>query len=272
VHITDSHVRRKRKGNEGYARCIESINALKPKPAFALMGGDMVFDGNYTPKEEYLDQLEIVRTISNQLDMPYYACFGNHDKFGLSSRRKTTPDDPDIGPKLFMDAMGMKAPYYSFDFEGWHFVVLDSMFQVATEKGPSYEVKLGEEQLRWLARDLGRASGRPSVAVTHVAAFCNIGTINGDADMKAMSPGMVLRDTKDLRLILERHGCKALLQGHSHMIEEFAFDGVHYLTSAAASAAWWGATGLDSSLDTRFSVATAPICAGAQNLCLGTST
>src|SRR5438477_7782 len=50
VHLTDQHVTNRRKGDEGYRRCIASINALGPVPDFVLMGGDMVFDGIYTPK------------------------------------------------------------------------------------------------------------------------------------------------------------------------------------------------------------------------------
>ena len=50
---------------------------------------------------------------------------------------------------------------------------------------------------------------------------------------------MVVADRRELRTILERHKVKALLQGHSHQIEEYRFNDVWYLTSAAASGAWW---------------------------------
>jgi len=75
--------------------------------------------------------------------------------------------------------------------------------------------------------------------MTHIAAFCNLGQINGDAEIKAMNY-MVVQDNKELRLILERHKVIALLQGHSHMTEDYCFNGVWYLTSPAVSAAWWG--------------------------------
>jgi hypothetical protein len=54
-----------------------------------------------------------------------------------------------------------------------------------------------------------------------------------------MDGHMVLWDTKELRTVLERHKVKALLQGHSHTIEEYRFNDVWYLTSAAASGSWW---------------------------------
>ena len=42
-----------------------------------------------------------------------------------------------------------------------------------------------------------------------------------------------------VKAVLERHGATAVLQGHSHRIEEYRFRGVWYLTSAAVSGAWW---------------------------------
>lgn len=242
VHLTDMHVRKKRRGDDGYRACIGAVQALPERPDFALMGGDMAFDGLYTEKDEFSNQLDLYREISDTMGIPYYNALGNHDILGWSARRKVPVNDPDIGKKMAMDRLGMAKSYYSFDHKGWHFAILDSLFPIEKDTGPEYEARLGDEQLDWLAKDLGAAAaaGKHIVCMTHIAAFCNIGTINGDPDAKAMSPGMVLRDSKDLRLILERHGAKALLQGHSHMTEDFTYNGVNYLTSPAVSAAWWG--------------------------------
>lgn len=103
VHLTDSHVRRARKGNEGYIRCVEHVKSLSPRPDFALMGGDGPFDGLYTPKDEFIDQINLYRDISNDLGMPWYHCMGNHDVLGWSARRKVVTDDPDIGKTLIID-------------------------------------------------------------------------------------------------------------------------------------------------------------------------
>lgn len=239
VHLADMHVRRKRRGHLGYAACVDAVNALAPRPVLALMGGDLVFDGLYTEKAEYEDQIALYLEATERLAMPTYPCIGNHDVLGWSSRRKVGLDDPDLGKALFMRRIGMAAPYYSFDAHGWHFVVLDCIHPTSTEAGPSYVPRLGEAQLDWLRHDLGAAALRPTVVMTHVAAFCNIGQINADPDLKAMNH-MVLQDTQALRHILERHGVKAVLQGHSHMTEDFCYNGVWYLTSPAVSAAWWG--------------------------------
>jgi len=239
LHLTDMHVRRKRKGHEGYAKCIAAVNAMDPAPDLVLMGGDQAFDGMYTEKAEYLDQLDLFKSISDRLQMPYYHCLGNHDTFGLSSRRKTTVDDPDIGKGLFKEKMGLDNTYYSFNHKGWHFVVMDSMEQVETEHGPSQTHRFGEEHLEWLRKDLGSHYGMPTVIVTHVAAFCHIGQYNASPDLLAMNH-MVVSDTLAFRHIIERHNVKAVLQGHSHIPEDFMFNGIWYITSQSVSAAWWG--------------------------------
>ena len=239
VHLTDMHVTPKRWGDKGYRRCLESVRDLKPRPAFLLIGGDMAFDGLYTPKADFEEQIRLYREITAGIGIPAYPCMGNHDVLGWSSRRKVETSDPGLGKKLIMERLEWEKSYYSFDFGGWHFVVLDSIFPITADHGPTYEPRIGDEQLEWLAYDLGASAGKPTVAVTHIAAFCNQGQLSGDPKRKAMDGHMVLWDTHRLREVLERHGVKALLQGHRHVIEEYRYNDVWYLTSAAVSGAWW---------------------------------
>ena len=239
AHVTDQHVTSRRKGHLGYQKCVESINALSPTPDFVLMGGDMVFDGLYTDIDVYEESIELYKDISDRLKMPYYHCIGNHDVLGLSSRRKVAPDHPEIGCAYIMKRLGMERDYYSFNHKGWHFVVLNSIFEKEGTSGPAYEARIGERQMDWLRFDLGKHKDKPTIAVSHFAAFSHKGQIIQDFDMKAMS-GIILQDNKQLREVLERHSVRALLQGHTHVSENFQYNNVWYLTTQSASAAWWG--------------------------------
>ena len=204
------------------------------------MGGDMVFDGSYTAKDDYQNQIRLFKEITRELKYPWHPCLGNHDILGWSPREKVAPSDPGYGKKMIMDALDWKEPYYSFDHKGWHFAVLDSAYPAKRDGRIVQEPRLGAEQLEWLGYDLGAAGDRPKIAVVHVAAFCNVGQISGDPKHLAMDGSMVIWDTKELRKVLERHNVKLVLQGHSHRVEDTFWNGVSYVTSPAASGAWWG--------------------------------
>ena len=239
IHMTDMHVTPRRQGDEGYRKCIETVKAMKHGPDFAMMGGDLAFDGLYTDKDKFVEQVRIYKEVSDDLGIPYYNCMGNHDVLGWSSRRKVEPTDPDFGKKYIMDALEWEKPYYSFDHKGWHFAVLDCIHPVQTNEGPSYEARIGDEQLEWLAYDLGSAGDRPKVVMTHIAAFCNIAQQQGNPDAPGMPAWAVVRDTLKLQKVLERHNVKALLQGHTHRPEAYCWHDVWYLTSPAVSGSWW---------------------------------
>ncbi len=241
AHLTDMHVQRKRAGHLGYRACVDAVNGLDPRPDFVLMGGDMAFDGLYTDKQVFLDSIDLFVTESDRLAMPWYGCLGNHDILGWSSRRKVPVDDPDLGKGLMLKAARMPHSWYSFDRNGWHFVVLDTLHPVQVESGPSYKPGIGAEQLEWLRYDLGAAAGKPTVVLMHIAAFCHSPQISGNLESRAYS-GLVIEDNLALRTILERHGVKAVIQGHTHQIEDFYWNGIWYITSASVSAAWWGGT------------------------------
>ncbi len=239
VHLTDMHVTTRRHGHEGYLACIESIKQQPVMPDLAVMGGDLAFDGLYTEKARFIEQVRLYKGISDSLGIPYYNCMGNHDVLGWSSRRKVQPNDPDFGKKYIMDQLEWAEPYYSFDHKGWHFAVLDCIHPTQEDHGPGYEARIGDEQLEWLAYDLGAAGDRPKIVTTHIAAFCNIAQQQGNPEAPGMPAWAVLRDTLKLQRILERHQVKALLQGHTHRREEYRWHDVWYITSPAVSGSWW---------------------------------
>jgi Icc protein len=239
LHLTDMHVRRKRQGHKGYEACIRAVNKTHKTSDFVLMGGDLAFDGNYTAKDEFIEQIDLYKSVSDQLEIPYYNSIGNHDVLGWNSRRKVPVDDPDIGKKLIMDKLKMESSYYSFNHKGWHFVVMDSILPVEADHGPSYKAGFGDTQLEWLRYDLGANYKMPTVIMTHIAVFCHSAQLSGDVKANPIG-NMVVMDTVKFRQIIERHNVKAVLQGHSHTPEDYFHNGIWYITSQSVSAAWWG--------------------------------
>src|SRR4029079_10929592 len=71
-HLTDQHVTYRRHAPQGYRKCIAAVNALQPAPDFVLMGGDMVFDGCYTSKDDYQNQIGLFKEITRELKHPWH--------------------------------------------------------------------------------------------------------------------------------------------------------------------------------------------------------
>ena len=55
--------------------------------------------------------------------------------------------------------------------------MLNSIFEKEGTSGPAYEARVGERQMDWLRFDLGKHKDKPTIAVSHFAAFSHKGQI-----------------------------------------------------------------------------------------------
>jgi len=136
---------------------------------------------------------------------------GNHCVFTL------TKDE-------FLDGVGQKKSYYSFDAGGFHFVVLDACFR---GDGKPYGRKnfkwtdpnIPADQVEWLQADLKTASGKTIVFVHQRL------DVNNHYGVK---------NAEQVRKVLEDSGkVLAVFQGHSHKNDHRVISGIHYCVLAA---------------------------------------
>ena len=125
---------------------IAHINGLRPRPDVVLVTGDLVNRG--TP-EEYA----IVRTILEELAMPYYLVPGNHD------HRANLVEA--FGGHDYLPGAG--APDLQYTLEEWpvRLVGLDTLVV-----GQSWG-QLDENRLAWLDRTLAEEPERPTLIFMH---------------------------------------------------------------------------------------------------------
>lgn len=116
---------------------LEDIRRLKPDLVVTV--GDLI--QGYKDSSGTAADWDSLLPCLKMLDCPVCLTPGNHDV--------TTPEVR----VLFIRKTGF-APYYSFNHQGHHFVILDNSLS-------SSETKLDPEQIRWLERDLASARGRP---------------------------------------------------------------------------------------------------------------
>lgn len=159
-------------------------------------------------------------SIWNSFPGKKYHVIGNHDMDGGFSREQV------------VEYWNMEGRYYSFDLQGFHFVVLDGNDVDPSPARPSgYARFIGREQLSWLEKDLDDTE-LPTFVFSHQGLDNDLGGIfNGTQS----------------RLVLERANERAGFQkvhaafsGHHHQDYYNQINGIHYLQINSMSYQWLG--------------------------------
>ena len=218
--ITDVHIERGRLAVSKFSRTITEINSLKP--AFVWDMGDMSLYPN--SGKAYLDCIK-------QLQMPLYACPGNHD----IALYDTNPR------KLFNDCFG--PTYYSFDFGGVHFITLDGNTVVQRQGNNTIDACLDPRQIAWLKADLEATPQQiPVMCGVHIPIVSTyIKRRGGGAFPKdfPIAPQFNKSRAEEIINILALHNVKLVLQGHAHENERITVKGIEFISSISVSGCWW---------------------------------
>lgn len=185
-----------------YPRVIEEINLLNPDIVVTV--GDHI--------EGYTDDVARVHAewdslfaIIGRLEAPVYMLPGNHDIWS------------DESEAVFIERVG-RNPYYSFDYENTHFIILDTSRIDSSEELP-------EEQRAWLVKDLKASRDKENTFV-----FCH----------KPFWASTLERGMEDpLHEIFLKHGVDAVFTGHFHHYFSADYDGIDYTVIGSSGGAIW---------------------------------
>jgi len=197
---------------------------------FGMTMGDIMFDD--------LSLFPRLIDIIGQIGVPWYNVPGNHelnlfaenDQYSLETFKRY------FGP-----------PYYSFEYGGAHFFVLDNIeYRGNGESDPGdvrgaggYVAKLGKRQLKWLARELEYV---PREALVFLAMHSPLETYVSDG------PGVTTQDRRELFKLLSGRPNLYAVAGHTHTTEHLYFgeqDGfrgpgeLHHHVLSTVSGSWW---------------------------------
>lgn len=185
-----------------YERIVEEINAIDP--AIVVSVGDQI--EGYTEDAATLQkEWDEYWAIAGRFEAPFYICPGNHDILNDTM-------------ESIWRLRTQREPNYSFDYEGVHFVILDTGRWETSEEWlavPGYRA--------WLEEDLARHSGAPiTIAVYHKPYWYNT-LAEGKAD--------------PLHEIFRAGGVDAVFNGHFHVHGTDAYDGIPYTIVGSAGGA-----------------------------------
>lgn len=235
VFLTDPHVQPERGAVEGTRQCLAMVNQRQPE--FVITGGDLIMDALEVGTDRLKLQWQLWDECLRTLATPVHHTIGNHDVCGWSSKAIVKPGDADYGKKFFAERYGAGRTYRSFDHQGWHFVLLDSIGQ--DPETLNYKGWIDNEQLSWLRADLDKAGRHtPTVLVTHIP-FFSIWHQALKGPQFALDAKALVGNVYEFRTWLKNYNIRLVLSGHGHLWERIELGGVTFLQGGAVSGLWW---------------------------------
>jgi 3',5'-cyclic-AMP phosphodiesterase len=225
--FTDVHIEPEMDAPEGTALAMELINSSDAE--FAICGGDHVFDALKVHKERIIDQYQLYAEAEKTLRMPVWHVLGNHDVAGLETGMSS--HDVIFGKAMFEKVFGTRT-YYTFIHKGVNFVVLDSILIKGRDWFPGIDIN----QAAWLERVLQATAAMPSIIVSHVPWGTSMATYGPGSNNKAYEP---IVNSDYMIPMIEKYNVIALLQGHTHIVENVHRHGIQYVTGGAVCGNWW---------------------------------
>ncbi len=210
LHYADKAASGTRHYRETPGKLAEAATELaKHKPSFLVELGDFI-DAADSVKTE-LSYLKRIHRDFSAICKHRHHVLGNHCVYTLKKQE-------------FLETVGQKKSYYSFDSGKFHFIVLDSCFR---SDGQPYGRKNFEwtdpniptAEVDWLRADL-KATSKKTVVFAHQR--LDVSSVYG------------VKNAPVVRKVLEDSGqVLAVFQGHSHENDHKEIGGIHYCTLVA---------------------------------------
>lgn len=232
IFMTDIHLQPENNGILIFNKAIHRANLLKPN--FVVTGGDNIRDamGQSWERSDSLYNLFIAE--SKKLEAPVYTTLGNHDIFGLYDKTGEWYEHPEYGKNMYETRLANR--FYSFDFQNWHFVILDSN---GINKKDPYIGYIDSLQIRWLKNDLGQLNkNTPIVLVSHIP-LLSIERLVLVGFKDGIPNTCLVTNARAVIEILQQYNVKMVLQGHSHFREDILYNGIHFISGGAVNGINW---------------------------------
>ena len=221
---TDSHYAdREPTGTRFYRQSLQKMEEFvetmnKAEVDFAIHLGDFKDESPDKEEENTLRYLREIEKVYAKFEGPRYHCVGNHDV-------------DSINKDLFLaniqnTGIPSTHSYYSFDYQDFHFVVLDANFNKEGidhfyKNGADWQdTQLSRKQINWLKSDLG-STDAPTIIFCHHPLF----------EYRRDGYTFHVNDYQEIQTILQSHGkVIAVFQGHVHEEKYEMIGGIHYIT------------------------------------------
>lgn len=233
VYFTDIHARVEWGTPEAMDIAANAINSHKAD--LVLCGGDMITDGYQSSAEVVAPRWDAYRKMHEAITPEPQFVIGNHDIVGVEPEDGSLPaEDPRSDVRK---QMGIRETYRSFDYGGYHFVLLDSVDVTPDDK--KYRGHVGDEQMQWLQNDLaGLEKGTPIIVMSHMPLLTGFYQMTNGVE-SPVPPNRGVVNNREVLAAFEGHNLLLVLQGHLHVNEMMRWRDTTFITGGAVCGKWW---------------------------------
>jgi hypothetical protein len=198
----------------------KGVNRLsKMSPDIVLHVGDMLESiRNIDDFSDYKENYDKAVGIMNTFDCPWLLAVGDHDVVPATFKALSSDRSRETWFMELIKDSGLpihENPYYSYDYKGFHFIVLYSMENLHTDPrwGSIFLNKINEDQINWLKEDLESQDQK-----------------NGIVVLVHHPHWYVWQNWQPVHDLLKQYPTHAVIAGHYHYDQdESTVDGIRYL-------------------------------------------
>ena len=173
-------------GTDPYPALTQAVALLREQKVQAILHvGDLIEAKGVQSEADYTARFDLAARILDQSGLPWFVTPGDHDvvpDLDLSDWTREATDHTREGYFLKLYAarkpeLNPKGLFYSFDFEGYHFVALYSIENLRADVrwGDVFRAEISDDQLHWLEEDLTKhSSSKGTIVFTHQPLWYNV--------------------------------------------------------------------------------------------------
>ena len=194
---------------DGFKQTIDTLNKLNPE--FLLTGGDLVSRAD--------SMFKLYVETCKRIKIPIYNTIGNHDCLSLT--QYSTIKNAEIQDRKKMYKQYLGDTYYSFNYKGWHFMVLDALSTIKDSLGNLIEVShIDSVQIEWINSELASIDTlTPIVLSTHIP-FLNSRISLSKGNYKPIGRTAIIDNSNEVLNLFRNHNLRLVLQGHTHNLDD----------------------------------------------------
>lgn len=222
VFLPDIHLRPDSATKTGFEKTASLVNDLHPD--FVLTGGDMIYTAKNVNGQKASVLFDFMDKEFKLFRMPVRMTMGNHENVGITAESGIDSTDTAWGKQMFEKRYHKR--YYTFEFKGWKFFVLDGI--KILEKTKNYMEGIDEDQIDWIKDELLSTDKRTPLVISMHTPF-----VDPNSVISSQSKTMTVICDTVLRMF-QGFNLKMVLEGHTHRYMNLFYHGIYYLSGGSS--------------------------------------